>query len=301
MFLRRTDSQPAERTLLSPGDFHSLPVKLGVVAMYVALLVLAAISLLPLLWMVLGALKRTTEIYASPPQFWPQEWLWGNIADIWSRRNFPLYFKNTLVIFLGTWVTNLGSSSLAAYAIAKLKPRFHRFFFYAFIATLMVPYQAYLIPQFLNLQSLHLIGVRLLGTYWGLWLPAGVNAFGIFLLSGFFESIPDDYLDAARIEGASELRIFAHIILPLSRPILAVLTIFVFIDTWKSFLWPLLVLSNERQQPIMVMLYRMQQFGGLEWNLVLSALVIATLPPIFVFLLFQRQIVSGMLASGLKG
>ena len=143
--------------------------------------------------------------------------------------------------------------------------------------------------------------LQILGTYWPIYLPAGVNAFAIFLMKGFFDGIPSDLLDAGRIDGASEWRLFGQIVLPLSKPVLAVLTIFSFMGTWNSFLWPLIVLDDEYTYPIMVKLYSFQLISSVPQSVILSALFIACLPPIILFILFQKQIMRGITLTGLKG
>ena len=169
----------------------------------------------------------------------------------------------------------------------------------------MVPFTSTLIPTYLLIRDIRLNVpeglLNLLGTYWPIYLPAGVNAFAIFLFKGFFDGIPNDLIDAGRIDGAGDWRIFWQIVMPLSKPIIAVLSIFSFMGTWNSFLWPLIVLDNEYTYPIMVKLYSFQLISSATQSVILAALFIACLPPIVLFIFFQKHIIRGITLTGLKG
>ena len=166
----------------------------------------------------------------------------------------------------------------------------------------MVPSVAYLIPQFVNISSLPLLHVSLFNSRFGVWLPEAANAFNILILKSFFDGIPVDLTEAARLDGANAWQLFTRIVLPLSRPVLAVVTIFSIIASWKDFLWPLLVLSNSQVQPLMVALFHESQpNAGLPFNYLMAGLALTSIPPILLFLLFQRQIIRGINLTGLKG
>jgi multiple sugar transport system permease protein len=166
----------------------------------------------------------------------------------------------------------------------------------------MVPPVAYLVPQFVNISNLPFINVSLFNSWGGVWLPEAANAFNILILKSFFDGIPTELTEAARLDGANAGQLFTRIIIPLSRPALAVVTIFTVIASWKDFLWPLLVLSNNNIQPLMVALYHESQSNaGLPFNYLIAGLVLSSVPPILLFLLFQRQIIRGINLTGLKG
>ncbi len=295
---RGGDDAP-ERTLTSPLARRK-PVGRGVYALLVTLLLAATLStVFPLFWMFVGGLKPSAEIFRTPPSLWPDAPRWDNYPTAWSHLNYTRYFRNTALIALGSWAIQLLVAATAAYSLSKLRPPFGRAILFAFLSTLMVPSTAYLIPQYLTVLDVPLLGIRLVDTWWAIWLPAAVSAFNIYLLKSFFDEIPADLTDAATVDGANAWQVFVQIVLPLSRPVLAVTSIFALINTWKDFFWPLLVLSSPEIQPITVALYRLTDQEPL--NLAVAALAIASVPPLVIFLIFQRQIIAGITLSGLKG
>ncbi|HEY0606302.1 MAG TPA: carbohydrate ABC transporter permease, partial [Herpetosiphonaceae bacterium] len=214
---------------------------------------------------------------------------------------YSVYFRNTLLLALGSWFFQIFVSTTAAFSLSKLKPAFGNAILFLFLSTLMVPSAAYLIPQYLTVVNVPLLNIRLIDTWWAVWLPGAVSAFNIFVLKNFFDEIPADLTDAARIDGANAWQLFTRIVLPLAKPALAVVSIFSVIGAWKDFFWPFLVLTNADLQPIMVALYRLANRSQEPINLVVAALAIASIPPIILFLIFQRQILRGITLTGLKG
>ncbi|MDI6783254.1 MAG: carbohydrate ABC transporter permease [bacterium] len=289
------------RTLVSDADYKKPGVKLGYWLVFIGLGLLSATTVFPLLWGWLSGFKSEMELIAMPPNLLPKVWKLDNYQDAWQQINFVRYFNNTLILAFGCWLTPLLISTLAAFSLSKLNPPYGKFILVLFLSTLMVPFTSILIPMYLTMKDIPLLHINLLDTYWSIILPAGVNAFFIFLLKGFFDDIPNDLIAAARIDGASELRIFLQLMLPLSKPVLAVLTIFSFIGTWNSFLWPLIVLSTPEKFPIMVKLYDFQLTSSVPWRVILAALFIACTPPIILFIFFQKQILRGITLTGLKG
>ncbi|HWL89588.1 MAG TPA: carbohydrate ABC transporter permease, partial [Polyangiaceae bacterium] len=202
---------------------------------------------------------------------------------------------------LGGWFTQLIISVAAAYALSKLRPRFGNVILGAMLATLLLPTAALLVPAYLTVSDVPLAHVNLLDTPWALWLPGAANAFNVYVLKNFFDEIPEELLDAARIDGAGRMRILVSIVLPLSRPVLAVVSIFAIIAMWKDFLWPLLVLQEPSTQTLSVALSRLSATGRVPLTLVMAGLVIASVPMIAAFLVFQRSILRGLAAGSLKG
>ena len=298
--VRAARGEAHERSLISPMDLRTWRYRLLYAAILLVLLGALATALFPLYWMFTNAFKPTAEIYKFPPSLVPQSWDPANFKLIWEVFPFPKYFRNTLVIALGTLLLQITVSSMAGYALSKLRPALGRVVLLAFLSTLMVPSVAYLIPQFLNIRSLPILHISLFNTYWAIWLPAAASAFNIFLFKGFFDEIPNELVEAARVDGASALQIFWRIILPLSRPVLAVVGIFTFTGSWNDFLWPLLVIQDPNKQPVSVALYYLNT-SNVQWNAMMAALLITALPPILVALLFQRQLVRGLAFTGLTG
>ncbi|NOK64025.1 MAG: carbohydrate ABC transporter permease [Chloroflexi bacterium AL-W] len=290
-----------ERSLLSPLESRKPGARFRYWAMFVVLMLLTLSTIFPLYWMFSGALKTTTEMFRMPPTIMPQDPQWSNYPLAWSRLRYDLYFRNTIGLTLGAWVLQILVSATAAFSLSKLKPAFGNIILFLFLSTLMVPPAAYLIPQYLTVVNVPLLNVRLIDTWWAVWLPGAVSAFSIFILKSFFDEVPVDLTDAAYIDGASAWHMFTRIALPLSKPVLAVVSIFSVIGSWKDFFWPFLVLTNTDLQPIMVALYRLSNRAEEPLNLIVAALAIASIPPLILFVIFQRQIIRGITFTGLKG
>ncbi len=292
----------SERTLVSPQALRRPSGRLTYWVVFSLLLVSTLVTLGPVYWMFSGGLKSSIEIFRTPPTFWPSFPQWSNYIQAWNVLHFPLYFGNTLLLAVGAVLLQILVSATAAFALSKLRPAGSNVIQFCFFCTLMVPPVAYLIPQFVNISSLPLVHLSLFNSWSGVWLPEAANAFNILVLKSFFDSIPGELTEAGRLDGANALQLFSSVIIPLSRPVLAVVTIFTVISSWKDFLWPLLVLSDDHLQPLMVALYHLSGASeGLPFNYLIAGLALASIPPIVLFLIFQRQILRGINLGGLKG
>lgn len=300
---RRDEADSTERSLISPLEWRSPWVRGAHWVVFGVLALLTITTLGPLFWMLSGALKSSVEIFHTPPLLWPNNPEWSNFGRAWVELNTLLYLANTAALAVGAVLLQLLVSATAAYALSKLKPLFGRAMLFFFLSTLMAPPLAYLVPQYLTVAHLPIFGISLANTWWAVWLPEAANAFNIIVLKAFFDAIPNELCDAARIDGANALQIFLRIILPLSRPALAVVAMFTIFATWKDFLWPLLVLTDTQKQPISVALYQLgiAASNGVPQNVLLAGFILAMLPPLVLFLLFQRQIIRGVNTAGLKG
>jgi multiple sugar transport system permease protein len=301
---RRRVEESSERTLVSPLMLKRPAGRVIYWTVFALLLVSTLITFGPLYWMFSSALKSSIEIFQNPPTFWPLHPAWNNYASAWNVLQYPLYFGNTLILAVGAVVLQLLVSATAAFALSKLRPAGKGIIQFIFFSTLMVPPVVYLIPQFVNISDLPLIHVSLINNWAGVWLPEAASALNILILKSFFDTIPTELTDAARLDGANGWQIFSRIILPLSRPALAVVTIFTVVASWKDFLWPLLVLSNPDLQPLSVAIFHEAGINSnfpLPFNYLMAGLVLASIPPILLFLLFQRQIIRGVNLTGLKG
>jgi ABC-type sugar transport system, permease component len=291
-----------ERSLVSPLTLRRPLPRLLYWIVFVLLVLSTLVALGPVYWMFSGGLKSSSEIFQTPPTLWPQHAEWSNFTQAWQVLNLPLYFINTLILAAGAVILQILVSATAAYALSKLRPVASNIIQFCFFCTLMVPPVAYLIPQFVNINDLPLIHISLFNSWAGVWLPEAASAFNILLLKSFFDGIPNDLMEAARLDGASTWTIFMRIIVPLSQPVLAVVTIFTVIASWKDFLWPLLVLSDAQVQSLMVALFHQSQVNSnLPENLLMAGLALSSIPPIVLFLIFQKQIIRGISLTGLKG
>jgi multiple sugar transport system permease protein len=275
----------------------------GKVLYWTLLVIVVAIFTLifigPLYWMITGALKSGQEIAQTPPTLFPKDPQPQNYSDAWSRLNLAKLLFNTAYYAFGALAFQLVLDTAAAYALSKLRPIFGNVILGAMLATLMIPAMVLIIPQYVTVINLPILNISLLDSPFAIWLPTVANAFNIFLLKRFFDSIPEDIMAAARVDGASPMRTLWSIILPMSRPILGVVSIFAVTAVWKDFLWPKLVMPSPETRTVSVGIYAFA--GGTPMNVVIAAAVIAAIPTIIFFLIFQKSIMSGLTTGGLKG
>lgn len=256
---------------------------------------LALVVLIPIVWTVLGSFKSTAELSANPPTILPSSWSLTNYTQALTRFEFGTFLRNSVVVMVGATALTLTINSLAAYALAKFNFRGRDALFLLTLATIMIPLQVILIPVYQVIASLGLVN-----TLWGLIVPAAATPTGVFLLRQYMLSLPDELLEAARIDGAGELRIFWRIVLPLCRPALAVVAIFSMMWRWNDYVWPSIVAQNESVYTLPVALARFSAQEVVPFNLILAMSVVSIVPVVILFLFFQRQIVQGIAATGIK-
>ena len=268
----------------------------GRALVYGALVAGSVVMLLPLAWMPPAALKPLYEVMRIPPTWIPQEPTLENFRAVFAQFPFGRYFLNSLITATGITLSVVLTSAMAGYALAKFDFPGRNFLFLLILSSLMIPFQTRMIALYQVAISL-----RLQDTLLGVMFPWLVDAFGIFLMRQFMLTIPSDLIDAARIDGASEARIFWTIMLPLVRPALAALAIFTFLGAWEEFLWPLIITSSDASRTIPVGLqFFSEQYGtNIHWQM--AGALIAALPMLAVFFLLQRQIIEGIALTGMKG
>jgi multiple sugar transport system permease protein len=294
----RSDS--GTRTLISQAQLRRGKGKLLYwMVLTLVVVVFTAVFIGPLYWMVTGALKSGQEIAQTPPSLFPQHPQGQNYADAWNNLNLGKLMFNTFYYAAGAVFFQLVFDTAAAYALSKLRPIFGNVVLGLMLATLMIPAMVLIVPQYVTAINLPIVHISLLDSPFAIWLPLIANAFNIFLLKRFFDSIPEDLMAAAMVDGASPLRTLWSIILPMSRPILGVVAIFGVTAVWKDFLWPKLVMPSPETRTLSVGIYAFS--GGTPMNVVIAASVIAAIPTVIIFLLFQRNIMSGLTAGSLKG
>jgi multiple sugar transport system permease protein len=299
--IRTKDADTADRGILSTADWRRPRARLATRASHVILLIsLVVVGLGPILWLAKSAVTPTQDTLRDPLALWPNGIDWANLAEAWSRVQIDRYFFNTVVIALGVWLVQVIVATTAGYALSVLRPRYGRFIVSLVLATLLVPNIVLLVPLYLTIVDPPLLGHSLINSFWAVWLPAGANAFNVLLVMRFFDSLPREVFEAARMDGAGPYRLFWSIVVPMSRPIIGVVSVFAVIGAWKDFLWPLLVLKDPALQPLSVRLPQLQQF--IELDVFLAALAISTVIPIVLFLVFQRLFLNGAgLGGALKG
>ncbi|ORT57254.1 carbohydrate ABC transporter permease [Streptomyces sp. CB03238] len=288
------------RTLISPAVLARPRGKALYWTVFAAVILLFTLAFLgPLYWLVSSGFKDAQEVIATPPTLVPESFEPENYTRAWEVMDLATLLFNTLYYAFGALAFQLVLDVAAAYSLSKLRPVFGKAILGMMLATLMIPATVLVVPQYLTVLDVPVIERNLLNTPWAIWLPAVTNAFNIFLLKRFFDSIPKELLDAASMDGASPLRILWSIVLPISRPILGVVSIFAVVGVWKDFLWPMLTLPDPTKQTLNVGIYSLS--NGVPVNVLIAALTIASVPTLLIFLIFQRNIMSGLTAGGLKG
>jgi multiple sugar transport system permease protein len=253
-----------------------------------------------MLWLAKAAITPTQDTLRAPLALWPHGIDWANLSTAWSRVEIDKYFFNTVVLAAGSWFVQLLVATTAGYALSVLRPRYRKALTGIVLATLFVPSVVLLVPLYLTIVDPPLLKTSLINTFWAVWLPAGANAFNILIVQRFFDNLPREVFEAARVDGAGPYRMFWSVVLPMSRPILGVVSVFAIIAAWKDFLWPLLVLPDPDLQPLSVRLPALQKF--VELDVFLAALAISTVIPVALFLVFQRLFLkSNALGGAVKG
>ncbi|WP_328563982.1 carbohydrate ABC transporter permease [Streptomyces coelicoflavus] len=288
------------RTLISPAQLaRPRGKRLYWVVFGLVVALFTVVFLGPMYWMVSSGFKNTQEAVQTPPTLVPESFEPDNYSQAWNVMDLASLLGNTLFYAFGALAFQLVFDVAAAYSLSKLRPVFGKAILGLMLATLMIPATVLVVPQYLTVLDVPIFERNLLNTPWAIWLPSVTNAFNIFLLKRFFDSIPRELLDAASMDGASPMRTLRSIVLPISRPILGVVSIFAIVGVWKDFLWPMLTLPDPAKQTLNVGIYSLS--NGVPVNVLIAALTMASLPTLIIFLIFQRNIMSGLTAGGLKG
>ncbi len=252
--------------------------------------------LIPFAWMLSASLKLDKDVFSFPIQWIPKEPRWQNYADIWTKIPLGKFVYNTAKLTVIVKFLQIFTSSFAAYAFAKLQFKFKNFLFLSYIATIAMPWQVYMVPQFILMRNFHLNN-----THMALIVLQAFSAFGVFLMRQFYQGIPDDLCEAARIDGMSEYGIWFKIMLPLSKPAISTLTIFTFVRTWNDFLGPMIYLTKTELKTIQIGLRMFITQYSSEYGLIMAASVVTLIPVIIVFLALQKFFVQGIASTGIKG
>ena len=299
MIGRRTGGRSAEAShaLISPSDWRRPSVRWGFGGGQVLLLIaLVVVGLGPLLWLAKSAISPTIDTITHPMSLFPHGAAWSNLREAWTRVNVGRYFWNTVVLAIGSWASQIVVATTAGFALSVLRPKYAAVINALLLTTLFIPAVVLLVPLYIEIVHPPFIHHSFIDSYWAIWLPAGASAFNVVVVKRFFDNLPREIFEAARMDGAGPFRLFVSVVLPMSKPILGVVSVFAVLASWKDFLWPLLVLSNPDIQPLSVRLPSIQ--AQTELGVFMAALFIASLVPIAGFLIFQRSFLRG---SGLGG
>lgn len=278
-------------------------MKIKPILSHILLITVSILSVFPFLWLISTSLKGGAEnIFAYPPNFIPQDFTLENYTGVWAKVDFLKYFFNSAVVAFFTVILNLLFSSMAAYPLARMEFKGKRIAFFAILATIMIPFQAVMLPVYLIILKLNLIDTAgPIQGYLGLILPFAVSAFGIFLMRQAFLSIPKEMEEAAIIDGCNSIQVFFKVLLPMVKPTLAILAIFTFIGSWGEFLWPSIVLSEEKMFTLPVGINNLQGIFSSNWRYIAAGSVISIIPIIVFFLSLQRYFITGENEGAVKG
>jgi multiple sugar transport system permease protein len=282
----------AYRGIMSDIEWRSPGGRVVVGIFFVTLILVSLIVIFPFFFAFTAGLKNSTDIYRPGLDLWPETPIWANYAEAWQRLDMLTMFKNSFIVGLGGVFGRLLVSTMAAYSLARLKPKGKRIIELFILITLTIPLITYLVPLYVTLANLPILKVSLVNSYWGLWIPYSANAFAILVLKNAFEQIPQEIYDAAAIDGASEFRMFFVFTLPLAKSLIIVLALLAFIGMWGDFLLPLLVLRDSELQTVSVRLFNLTR--SFPVNLHMAGSFIAMIPPTVVAFFLQRYMKGGL-------
>lgn len=263
---------------------------------FVLMAVASLLTLFPLFWLFSSSLKDISQIFVNPPIWLPTTLHWENFTELFVNRKFGIITWNSLLLSTTMTITALLFCSLAGFAFAKYRFRGKDILFVFVLASLMIPHEATMVPLFVIYKNLHLID-----NIWGVILPDLANAFGIFFMRQYCSSIPDEMMEAARIDGCSEIGMFRRIILPNLKSAFAALGIILFVKQWNNFLWPSVILRSQEHMTLSVALKALEDSNNTPYHLIMAGSVVSVLPLLIIVLIFQRQLISGMIDGAVKG
>ncbi|MBC1494464.1 carbohydrate ABC transporter permease [Listeria welshimeri] len=276
---------------------------------YIAVLLISLVTVFPLIWTVSTSFKPTSEILSNGMNLIPKMFTWDNYKDVFSKTPFARYLVNSLILEVGGVLSNLFFGSLAGYAFAKLPFKGKKGLFMTFLGSMMIPAVVTMIPSFLVLKNFPLMGgnditghggMGFINTYWAILIPGAAGAFSIFFMKQFFETLPDELSEAARIDGCSEFKIFWKIYMPLAKTALATLGIMTFQAGWNQFMWPLIVLNSQKMMTVQVGLASFQYNESANYGALMAGTIVSTIPVLFVFIFAQKYFVEGIAHNGGK-
>nr|WP_223592551.1 carbohydrate ABC transporter permease [Neobacillus bataviensis] len=265
------------------------------ILIYLALSVLVCIFIFPVIWVVLSSIKDSTELYSWPPKFIPDHPTFENFIAAFEKGNFGTYFLNSTFVTVTATVLTLIINTMAGYALAKYRFKGDTWLLIGFISTLMIPLEVIMTPIFSVISKLGLYN-----SLWGIIIPPAATPTGVFLIRQYLLTVPDELIEAARIDGAGEWKIFWKLIVPIAKPIISVLAIFSFMWRWDDFIWPLIVISDPTKYTVQLALSNFIGEFNVDWGSLLAMSVVTMIPVLIVFLIFQKQFIQGMATSGMK-
>lgn len=289
-----------ETGILTSLDLKQRHVRIGYWIMFAVILFIALVFLFPALWIILSSFKDVKEFLSTPPTLFPHSFHPEKLGEVWNKMSISRSYLNTMLVACGDMFFAIVVNGLAGYVVSRLKPKGSNLFFILVLWSMMLPSSVSLVPLFMTFLDFPVLHFNMMDTYIPMWIMKGANAFNVLLFKSFFDSISISYIEAARIDGCTDLGIFRKIILPLSKPVVVTVAIFTFNGSWAEFLWPYLVLKSKTLYTVPVQIFRMKTAGFLMDQYVI-VLLFAMIPSMIMFLLFQKQIMNGVSLGGIKG
>lgn len=286
--------------ILTNADMKETKYKILYACMFLLMIVWCLISVVPVIYVMLSGFKDVKEMYSIPASFFPQKIDFSKLAKVWSEMKFYKYYGNTFIMALGAVVADVAISGLAGYVLSSLKPKGTKLMLAVIFWVMLLPATMRTVPLYMEFKSMPVVGINLLESFWPIWIMAGANAFNIILFKNSFDSISHSLIEAAWIDGCSNIKIFFKIILPLSVPTVLVVAMFTFNSQLGQFFWPYLLISDKEKTVIGVQLYKMKTSTyTLDYQMI--ALFFSVIPQIVIFAIFQKQIMGGVNVGGVKG
>ncbi len=288
--------------IISKFDMQNPSVKVLYGLIWFFLILAVLLCFVPPLWCMTSALKDSREFFSVPATIIPRSFHPEKLWETWEMLNFGQAYLNTIFVLCGSLVMSLVCNGMMGYVLSRLRPRGYKLVLSLVLWTLMLPQSVSQVPLFKNFLSLPILGINITESYLPMWLLAGANAFYVLIFKSFFDSIPQSLIEAARLDGCTNLGIFFRVMLPLSKPVLMVIAIFTINASWSDFFWPYLVLGSRSElYTVMVKIFYMAGSSGYSEDIQVVALIFTIIPPTILFLFFQRYIMSGFTLSGIKG
>ncbi|MCR4718720.1 MAG: carbohydrate ABC transporter permease [Firmicutes bacterium] len=289
-----------DKGALTNVDMKKLKYKILYICIFVFIALCCVISFVPVFWVLLSGFKDVREIYAVPASFFPKKIDLSKVGKVWSEMKFYKYYANTFVMTIGSVIMDLIVSGFAGYVISRLQPKGTKVVLTIIFWIMLMPGTMRTVPLYMEFKSLPILGINLLETYWPIWLMAGANAFNIILFKNFFDGISKSLIEAAWIDGCSDIRLFFEVIIPLSVPVFITVATFGFNAQFGQFFWPYLLISSKEKSVIGLQIYKMKASTyTLDYQML--ALIFSIAPQILVFAVLQKYIVGGVSVGGVKG
>lgn len=280
-------------------DYKKPSVRVFYWCLFTSLIFLALICLVPPLWVLTSSLKDIKEFFAIPPTFIPRTFHFNKLWETWGQLQFTQLYMNTMILTLGNLLFSLLCNGLMGYFLSVLKPAGSKIVFVLVLWTMLLPNTLGMVPIFKNIIDFPLFGFNLINSFWPMWMMAGANAFYVIVFKGFFDGIPKELIDAAKIDGGTRLSIFFRIVVPISKPVMMAITIFTINAAWEDFFWPFLVLKNRDMWTVIVAIFNFKTEVPLDLQFI--ALTFSIIPPAILFVFFQKYIMQGFTFSGIRG